>query len=402
MATGPLSSHLLEPGADLPSEARFDDFVAELVRRNAGRHAPAATAVYERWRALPPTGTFLDHLVERGVLDRVGARAVLLSWEGRLDGRDTRQLANPEAIGRALGRLATGAAVRPVKRRDVARAIGSRLGDYVIKGVLGWGGCGPVYLGVHPTLRVPVAIKVVSKAAGPNGEALREGLRAEARRQASISHPNVVRIWDFVDTTEPFLVLEYVHGEDLRSRLESGPLSLAEAFTLFMHGTLALRAAHKVGVAHGDVKPGNLLMTPEGGYKLADFGLARSRRTFSRVASTATPRTRPSAKGSLNYMAPEQFEGEYDHRSDLYSLGLTVYQAISGVMPVPGDDFDAVMLRHKRGEVEPLHHVCPGVRREVSDLINQLIAVDPERRFNDHDVLLRAAETAFGLRLEAY
>ena len=397
-ANRPLTGHVIRGDLAIPEEGsgEFDDLVAALLCQNAGRFAGAAGAAFNHWRTSHSGVSFLDHLVERGVFDRLGARAVLLSWQGRLDGRDTRLLANSDAIGLALGQMSFSENERP------EHSIGSRLGNYVIKGVLGRGGFGPVYLGVHPTLRVPVALKPVANASGPNGESLRDRLQAEAKIQATISHTNVVRVWDFEDADEPFLVLEYVHGEDLRCRLGAGPLTTPEAFTLLMHATLGLRAAHKVGVVHGDVKPSNLLVTPEGGFKLADFGLARSRRTYFRTTSAIAPRPRPSTSGSLNYMAPEQFEGNHDHRSDIYSLGLTLHHALAGVAPVTGVDAEAIMLRHKRGEIVPLHHVCPHVRREVSDLIRTMTAVDPDRRFAGYDDLLRAAEAAFGLRLEPY
>jgi serine/threonine-protein kinase len=252
-----------------------------------------------------------------------------------------------------------------------------------------------VYLGVHPTLRVPVALK-------PAGSADRDRLRVEARLQAAVTHPNVVRVWDYEDGDDPVLVLEYVGGENLRDRLAHGPLAPRDAFTLTVQAALALRAAWRAGVTHGDVKPANVLLTPEDGFKLGDFGLARCRRKFLRSVPADAPRPGPAAAGTLNYMAPEQFEAAHDHRSDVYSLGLTLHHALTGCVPVPGTDPDEVMLRHKRGEVEPVHRVAPGVRREVSDLVRRMTAVDPARRFDTHDDLIRAAEAAFGMRLDLY
>jgi serine/threonine-protein kinase len=101
-------------------------------------------------------------------------------------------------------------------------------------------------------------------------------------------------------------------------------------------------------------------------------------------------------------MAPEQFENADDHRSDIYSLGLTVHHALTGRIPMPGSDPDAVMLMHKRGELDPVHFHCPQIRREVSELVRRMTAVDPARRFDTYDDLIRSAEAAFGLRLEMY
>ncbi|QJW97816.1 serine/threonine-protein kinase [Frigoriglobus tundricola] len=385
--------------------APFDTFVTRLLIHCSGSDGSALRAVFDRWGAAPRDGeTFLDYLCERGVIDRIGARAVLRAWEGQLDDRDARQLFNPGSINRALARLVPPPelAPEPAVRVLEVRPSGSLFGRYLIKGVLGWGGFGPVYLAVHPTLRVPVALKPVGAGGDPDRPALRDRLRAEARLQAQIVHPNVVRVWDYEDGDEPFLVLEYVNGENLRERLSAGPLDAPAAFTLLVQTGLALRAAWRVGVAHHDVKPANILLTPENGFKLADFGLARCRRKFARPVAAAAPGAGGEVAGSLNYMAPERFENGSDHRSDVYSLGLTVYQALTGRIAVPGTDPDAVMLRHKKGDLDLAPGPGPGPGREVSDLIRRMTAVDPARRFDTHDELIRAAEAAFGMRLDLY
>jgi serine/threonine protein kinase len=305
--------------------------------------------------------------------------------------RDARRALDPAALGRAV---AAEAPADPQPGAWAHRAVGSRIGRYTIKGILGRGGSGPVYLSTHPTLRVPVAVKPV-----PADPACRDALRAEARRQATVNHPNVVRVWDYEDGDDPFLVLEYVAGEDLRDRLAAGPLDRQGAFTLIVQAAAALRAALRAGVTHHDVKPGNLLLTPENGFKLGDFGLARCRRAFARPVAADAPVVRWAA-GTWTYAAPERFEGGGDHRADIYSLGMTAYHALAGRPAVAGAGPDEVMLGHKRGDHEPLHRAAPGVGWDASDLVARMTATDPDRRFQTYDDVIRAAEAAFALRLE--
>jgi serine/threonine protein kinase len=370
-----------------------DELLLHVLGRSIGREK--AERLHTEWRQQRAAGeSFADHLVGQGVLNRVGARAIEQACAGRLDMQDVRQVIDAAAMRRA----AQGLAERPSAEMELSwhRPVGGRIGRYIIKGLLGRGNFGPVYLSTHPTLRVPVAIKLVSPEAVD-----RDALRAEARRQALVNHPNVVRVWDYEDGEEPFLVTEYVSGENLRERLSVGPLDRREGFTLIVQAALALRAALRAGVTHHDVKPSNLLLTPENGYKLCDFGLARCRRLLVRAVPQAATCPRRAA-GTWTYTAPERFEGVGDHRSDIYSLGMTAYHALAGRPAVIGSGPDDLMLLHKRGDFEPLHRAAPGIGWDASDLVGRMIATDPERRFPSYEDLIASAETAFGFRLEHY
>ena len=386
-----------------PPAATFDEFTVEFLRRHTGRYESSVAPAFDRWRDEGRSDeTFLGYLSNRGALTRVTARALLLAWRGGLDDRDARQLFDPNAVGLAVSKLAPNPAEQGPPTLESCPLLGSRLGRYTLKGMLGWGGFGAVYLSTHPTLRVPVAIKPVPKRGGTAPQALCDQLKAEARRQAAIHHPNVVRVWDYEDGDDPFLVLEYVPGENLQERVSHEPLSVAETFTLIIQMALALRAAWRAGIIHSDVKPANVLLAAENGYKLADFGLARCRRKFAQVREQNAPVPKLATRGSLNYMAPEQFENCHDFRSDIYALGLIAHYGLSGSPAVVGSDPDEVMLRHKRGSIEPLQKLLPDLRWDVSELIRRMTAVDPERRFQSYDDLISATETAFGLRLDPY
>lgn len=177
--------------------ATLDEFTVEFLRRHTGRYESSVAPVFDRWRDEGRSEeTFLGYLSHRGVLTRVTARALLLAWRGGLDDRDARQLFDPNEVGLAVAKLAPPLAEHGPQTPELCRLLGSRLGRYTLKGMLGWGGFGAVYLSTHPTLRVPVAIKPVPKRRGTAPQALCDQLKAEARRQAAIHHPNVVRVWN--------------------------------------------------------------------------------------------------------------------------------------------------------------------------------------------------------------
>ena len=376
----------------LPTHSEtFDRFLLHLLHRSGVPRSQNVDVVYAAWADTATTGdTFLDFLIAQGVVDRIGAKAITLAWMGQLDERDVRAHLDPAAVAKLDHRIRSEPAVIPCEYRP----IGSWIGRYPIKGLLGRGGFGPVYLSVHPTLRIPVAIK-------PVPARYRDALRAEARRQAEVNHPHVIRVWDYEDGDDPFLVLEYVPGENLGVKISAHPLDRGEGFTLLIHLAAALRAAHRVGIEHHDVKPTNVLTTLENGFKLGDFGLARGRRKFVRTHDANSSNT-PHVSGTWNYAAPEVFENNGDHRSDVYALGMTVYHALAGRPAIGAGDFSELMMRHKRGDWEPLHRAAPGVGWAVSELVARMTAADPERRFDSYEELIRAAESAFGLRLDSY
>lgn len=318
-------------------------------------------------------GDGLGRLIADGVIDRVAARALLLVAEGKLDEHEVRQLVAPQRLRSALDRLADPLDGPP---EVAALGVGDRLGRYTVKGLLGRGGSSRVYLALHPVLRVPVALKVPLTTA----PAVAVRLRAEAAALAKFSHPNVVRVWDADEADgTPFLALEYVDGESLGQVLRRGDrLRPRKAIRAIKQAARGLRAAHRRGLTHGDVKPANLLTTLDGTVKVADFGLAR--------------RTADTVEGTWAYLAPERFDGGGDHRSDLYSLGLTLYHLIAGRPAVRGD-FRGCREQHRRLDLEPLHWSVPGATPALDELIRRLTARDPDARPADYDAVLAALTT---------
>ena len=214
---------------------------------------------------------------------------------------------------------------------------GTRLGPYEILALIGAGGMGEVYRARDTRLDRAVAIKVLPAHLSTNPE-LRQRFEREARAISSLSHPNICTLHD-IGSQEgvDFLVMEHIEGETLDDRLKRGPLSVQELLRCGVEIADALDNAHRQGVVHRDLKPGNIMLT-KAGAKLLDFGLARTVATSAiPSALTASPTmTTPLTAagmivGTFQYMAPEQLEGkEVDVRSDIFSLGAVLYEMATG------------------------------------------------------------------------
>ncbi|HZI15560.1 MAG TPA: protein kinase, partial [Myxococcus sp.] len=260
---------------------------------------------------------------------------------------------------------------------------------YRIVSVLGRGGMGSVYLAQH--LRLPgkqVAVKVLR-----GGDHLTQEMLARFRREAEIAsrlgHPNIVEVLDYdaLDDGAPFLVLEYLRGESLASRLERGRLPLEEVFSFTRQMGSALQAAHGAGVVHRDLKPANVFLVPtdSGGVvaervKLLDFGI-------SKVLNSETVQTQESTIiGTPQYMAPEQAMGknrEIDARTDIFALGCIVYEMMTG-KPVFGvGSFAQMIFRVVYEPPEPLSPLCPEASPQTVAAVERALAKNPADRYPD-------------------
>jgi serine/threonine-protein kinase len=252
-----------------------------------------------------------------------------------------------------------------------------RVGTYEVKGVIGRGGMGVVLKAFDPTLSRNVAIKVMSAALASSAAARRRFLR-EARAAAAVVHEHLVAVHAVVDVGGlPFLVMEYVPGGSLQDRLDrGGALGLAEVLRIGMQAASGLAAAHAQGLVHRDIKPANILLG-DGveRVRLTDFGLAR-------VAADAAMTQSGVVAGTPHYMAPEQARGEAtDHRSDLFSLGSTLYAMCAGHPPFRAESAVAVLRRVCDDEPRPLREVNPDVPEWLETIVARLMAKDPERRY---------------------
>jgi len=237
---------------------------------------------------------------------------------------------------------------------------------YEILKHLGRGGMGSVHLARDKVLGRLVAVKRLR--AGGDDEGMRRRFEREARILAALQHPNVISVFDFFEVDgDPFLVMEYLEGETLRTVIaEQRPWSLARKLEIIEHLCDGLESVHRAGIVHRDVKPANLMLTRDGAIKLLDFGVAKT---------PGTALTQPRmAVGSPNYMSPEQIRGEpLDARSDVFALAAVLYELVAYTPPFPGDmpqAFQAILA----GQPAPLSTLVLGVTARLDRLVERGLA----------------------------
>ena len=257
------------------------------------------------------------------------------------------------------------------------------IGRYSLERELGRGGMGIVFLARDVALDRLVAIKLLPPAMAAQ-PALRERFRREAQMAAKLSHPNIIPIYaveqvgDFV-----FFVMAYVEGETLGHRLRTrGPVSPSDGTRLIQEVAWALAYAHARGIVHRDVKPDNILLeTGTGRALVSDFGIARATEISG---STAVG----EVLGTAQYMSPERACGEpVDGRSDLYSLGVVAFFALSGKLPFDAPDVAALLAQHITKPAPPLASLAPGVPRRLARAVDKCLAKDPAQRFQTGETL---------------
>lgn len=264
---------------------------------------------------------------------------------------------------------------------------GEVLGErYRVERLLGEGGMGSVYQVAHVSLARPMAVKVLRAELAGIPDLAARFLR-EARAAASIEHPNVVRITDFghLATGQPYFVMELLGGISLRQLLESGPLPADRARRIAQQVAAGLEAAHQAGVVHRDLKPDNIHVDPAADdfVKILDFGLAQ-------VCGATRLTGRGVVYGTPQYMSPEQAAGEsHDARSDVYALGVLLYEMLSGRVPFDAPNFAGVLRQHLRRPPVPLSRLVPGVDLGgLEPVVMRCLAKRPSSRFaNMRDVI---------------
>jgi WD40 repeat protein/serine/threonine protein kinase len=253
---------------------------------------------------------------------------------------------------------------------------------YRVLGLLGTGGMGAVYKAEHRLMERVVALKVMTR--GLVGSAATvERFRREFKASARLSHPNIVAAYDGEQAGDlPFLVMEYVEGTDLaRWVAERGPLPAAEACEYVRQAALGLQHAHEHGMIHRDIKPHNLMRTPDGTVKILDFGLARLVADANSAQGGVTGQG--IVLGTVDYLAPEQADDarQADIRSDLYSLGCTLYHLLSGRPPFPQGTAVQKLMAHSEREPVSLEECRPDLAPGLARVVSRMMAKLPEDRF---------------------
>src|SRR5271156_4529359 len=263
-------------------------------------------------------------------------------------------------------------------------------GRYRLDVQIGRGGMSTVYLAFDTVLERPVAIKLMHREIASDSDQL-ERFRREARSVAQLNHPAVVTVIDageepspegqLLDGTEvgtPYIVLEYVEGETLKDLIRrEGPLEITQAIAYAIELARALGAAHERQIVHRDVKPQNVLIGVEGGAKITDFGIAR---TLTEEGLTVAGRV----LGTTDYVSPEQALGQpVTGQSDLYSLGVVLFEMLTGDVPFHGSSPVAVAMKHVREDVPDVQRLRPGLSAATAAVVERAVSKDLARRYPD-------------------
>lgn len=262
---------------------------------------------------------------------------------------------------------------------------GKTLGDFQVERLIGRGGMGDVYLANQTGLNRPVALKVL-RADFLSKPAYLSRFEIEATAIAKLNHPNIVHVYTLgcVDNVR-FIAMEYVQGTNLKEYvIRKGALDLPLAASIMRQAGQAIAAAAEVGLIHRDIKPENILLTRKGRVKVADFGLCRDQDAVD------VHLTQPGVTmGTPTYMSPEQAQGhDLDHRSDLYSLGVTFYYMLAGVPPFRGDTPLALAIKHVKEAPPNLRVHRPDIPVDLDLLVMKLMAKNPDNRFQSATEML--------------
>jgi serine/threonine protein kinase len=269
---------------------------------------------------------------------------------------------------------------------NVQDLIGRKLGPYEIRDVIGHGGMAIVYRAYQPALNRFVAIKVLNTVMAQDTEFVAR-FRQEALAAGGLDHPNILRIYD-ADAFEgrQYIVMAYAPGGTLTQRLrKGGAMPYDEAADTVSHIADALHYAHRRGIVHRDIKPSNILLDEEGRPLLADFGVAQAVSSGPRLTQTG------SSIGTPDYMSPEQAEGQrVDGRSDLFSLGIVLYQMATGKMPFQADTSMAIMFQVVHQTPAPPRAVNPAIPGYLDSIIQKALAKQPDARFQTGQEMAQA------------
>lgn len=267
--------------------------------------------------------------------------------------------------------------------------IGKKLdGRYEITELIGVGGMADVYKAVDVMENRTVAVKILKPEFSQNEEFLRR-FRNESKAIAVLSHPNIVKIYDvgFSDEIQ-FIVMEYIDGITLKEFIEQqGVLRWKDALHFVTQILRALQHAHDKGIVHRDIKPQNIMLFPDGTIKVMDFGIARFSRIDGKTLSDKTI-------GSVHYISPEQARGDMtDERSDIYSVGVMLYEMLTGRKPFDGENPVAIALKHMQEDPVPPREIMPSIPEALEEIVMHAMERDPARRYQSAAEMIKDIDT---------
>lgn len=321
---------------------------------------------------------------------------------GEICGEDKQLLAEVESLLSSLDSAESFMETPAVA--EIAEAIGGSerklekgqfLGRYEIIEQIGTGGMGEVYLATDQKLDRQVAIKILNEKFSQDNSNLKRFMQ-EAKSASALNHPNILTIYEFGEAENVhFIVSEFIEGETLREIIRESKLELSEILDISIQITEALSAAHKVHLVHRDIKPENVMIRPDGYVKILDFGLAKliqSKQPFVGLEAEDAKQnntTKGVIMGTVNYMSPQQAKGEkVDERTDIFSLGVVIYEMITGRTPFAGDSMSETFANLINQEPQPLSHFAPNVPDELQGIISKMLSKNEDERYQTMNYLI--------------
>jgi serine/threonine protein kinase/Tol biopolymer transport system component len=343
----------------------------------SGRHPfPGSDALAGSPEPLPgDIPADLARLVTRALAPRSGDR---YSSAGEIRAA-LREIEGTGALARPARQVDSGLRRTPRPLPDDAprpsSLVGRAIGHYVIREHLGGGGMGVVYKAEDTRLERTVALKFLPPELTRDPMAKTRFLQ-EARAASALDHPNICTVHevDETDDGQLYLAMPAYDGETLKRRIERGPLAVGEAVDIAIQIGQGLAKAHRQGIVHRDIKPANLIITSDGIVKILDFGLAK-------LAGAAGLTRAGFCLGTPSYMSPEQARGDVDHRTDLWSLGVVLYEMVTGRPPFRADTDQGIIYALLTEEPEPLRKLRPDAPPELEQIVKGMLAKDPDARY---------------------
>ena len=318
-------------------------------------------------------------------------------------------LASRQRAGSFIETSAVGLATRIIENGQADLLVGQTIGHYKISESIGTGGMGEVYLATDITAGRKAALKLLPMRFTGDAERLKR-FQQEAHAVVGLNHPNILTVYEIgEDHSTHYIASELIEGETLRQRLMRGPMQLSEAVDVAIQVASALAAAHEAGIVHRDIKPENIMLRPDGYVKVLDFGIAK-------LAEQEVPVTMPrdealllvetnlgSILGTVRYMSPEQACGaQVDKSTDIWSLGVVLYEMVTGHAPFTGDTPREVMSSILEKEPPPLTSYIAHTPAELQQIISKTLRKDREERYQSaHELLKALKDLRHKLEIEA-